>query len=73
MPASFAGKRTHSSGPAVGIQDRDGRSARFEELAPTIKVEGIHAELIDGRIRLLLVTDADDASVPAGLWEAEIL
>lgn len=60
------------AGAAVGILTRDGQIVRFDELQPTIKVEGIHAEPTGSRIRLLLVTDADDAAVPAGLWEAEI-
>ena len=36
------------------------------------KVEGVHARVDGTVIKLLLVTDADDAAIPAGLFSAEI-
>ena len=35
------------------------------------KVEGVHARVDGTVIQLLLVTDADDADIPAGLFSAE--
>jgi hypothetical protein len=60
------------SAAAVGLMDRAGRVARLAMLEPTRKIEGVHAWLEDGVIRLLLVTDADDATVPAELLAAEL-
>jgi hypothetical protein len=60
------------AGAAVGVLALDGTLERIEPLAPTRKVEGVHARL-DGRaVELLLVTDADDADVPAELLAAEL-
>jgi len=36
------------------------------------KVEGVEAGVEGGRVRLLLVTDADDAAIPASLYSTEI-
>lgn len=59
-------------GSAIGLLDPDFRLLRSETLSPTLKVEGIVAEAFAGSIQLLMVTDADDASKPAGLWSAEL-
>lgn len=59
-------------GAAVGILSRSARVERFEELSPTLKAEGIHADQSGDRIRVLLVTDDDNPARPAGLWEAEL-
>lgn len=59
-------------GAAIGIIGTDGHVETTLRLEPTEKVEGIHATVEGDRIRLLLVTDADDASVPAKLLTAEI-
>lgn len=59
-------------GAAIGIIGTDGRVEAMFRLEPTEKVEGIHATVEGDRISLLLVTDADDASVPAKLLAAEI-
>lgn len=59
-------------GAAIGIIGTDGRAETMLRLEPTEKVEGIHATVEGDRISLLLVTDADDANVPAKLLTAEI-
>lgn len=59
-------------GAAIGIIGTDGCVETMLRLEPTEKVEGIHATVEGDRISLLLVTDADDASVPAKLLGAEI-
>lgn len=59
-------------GAAVGIVAADGRLLRLERLSPGAKIEGIDARIVDGRIQLLLVSDADDARIPASLFAAEL-
>ena len=59
-------------GAAIGIIGIDGHVETMLRLDPIEKVEGIHATVEGDRIRLLLVTDADDASVPAKLLGIEI-
>jgi len=56
---------------AVGLLDIEGRLLRIDRLEPTCKVEGVHAWVDGGALRLLLVTDADDAAIPATLLEAQ--
>jgi hypothetical protein len=58
------------AGAAIGRIDASGRLEQITRLAHPAKIEGIHAEERDGRVELLLVTDADDASVPAALYAA---
>lgn len=60
------------AGAAIGVLASDGRLLRLDPLEPTRKVEGVHARLAGAVIELLLVTDADDASVPGGLLSAEL-
>jgi hypothetical protein len=60
------------SAAAVGLVDVAGRVLQVGELDPLYKIEGVHAGIEEGTIRLLLVTDADDADVPAELLEAHI-
>jgi hypothetical protein len=52
-------------GAAIGVVGSDGRVQAVHQLQPTRKVEGIEARLVDGRIALGLVTDADDPDVAA--------
>lgn len=59
-------------GAAIGVIGTDGLVETMLRLEPTEKIEGIHATLEGDRISLLLVTDADDASVPAKLLGVEI-
>jgi len=51
----------------VGILGTDGRVERIEAIESVHKVEGIDARLEDGHLEALLVTDADDAGLPAVL------
>lgn len=59
-------------GAVIGIIGTDGRVEAMLRIEPTEKVEGIHATVEDDRISLLLVTDVDDASVPARLLSVDI-
>jgi hypothetical protein len=59
-------------GAAIGIIGTDGRVQTIFPLEPTEKIEGIHATVEGERISLLVVTDADDAGIPAKLLAAEI-
>jgi hypothetical protein len=58
-------------GSAVGIMDADGDVERLEPLSDSShKVEGVDAVLSDELIHLLMVCDADDASIPSPLLSA---
>ena len=57
-------------GAALGIVGKGGRIERMEQIDARYKVEGIEARIEGGSIRVLMVTDADDADVPASLLEA---
>lgn len=59
-------------GAAIGIIGTDSRVEAMLRLEPVEKIEGIHATVEGDRISLLLVTDADDANIPAKLLAAEI-
>jgi hypothetical protein len=59
-------------GSAVGILAADGHLQKLEPLSPSAKVEGVEARIGDHGIQLYLVSDADDASVPAWLYIAEM-
>jgi hypothetical protein len=59
-------------GAAIGIIGTDGQVDALHRLEPTQKVEGVHAAIHGGLIHLLMVTDADDASVAGKLLSAEI-
>jgi hypothetical protein len=60
------------AGAAVGIVDNDGRLRSLCRLDQAHKVEGVSARVDGDVIRLLLVTDADDVDIPAGLFSATI-
>lgn len=58
-------------GSAIGmIADRAVQG--LERVDRVCKLEGIHARTTDGAIWLLLVSDADDAAVPAELFETSV-
>ena len=59
-------------GAALGILGADGTLERLEPLDPRYKAEGVAASVEDDVIRLWLVTDADDAEVPALLLACEL-
>jgi hypothetical protein len=58
------------SAAGVGLLDPRGRLLRFERLATPLKLEGIEAEAEGDGVRLLLVSDADDAAQAATLLRA---
>jgi hypothetical protein len=60
------------AGAAIGIMDGAGRLNFMENIEANYKIEGIAAQVDRDTIRLLLVTDADDAAVPSCLLAAEI-
>jgi hypothetical protein len=60
------------AGAAIGIVGNDGRLVFLDRLQGNWKVEGISAQTDGPVIRLLLVTDADDANIPARLLSAQI-
>ena len=59
-------------GAAIGIADRQGRLRCLYRLDRPHKIEGIEARVEGDVIRLLLVTDADDAAIPASLYSATL-
>jgi hypothetical protein len=59
-------------GATIGIADNDGHLLSLHLLDRPYKVEGISARLEKDRLELLLVTDADDNSIPAKLLSASI-
>ena len=58
------------AGAAIGIVDRNGALSSVQRLDHPHKIEGLYARMEGGGVQLLLVTDADDAKVPARLYAA---
>jgi hypothetical protein len=59
-------------GAAIGVTNSAGELRFLERLDRGHKIEGIEAQVDGTRVRLRLVTDADDAAAPAQLLGAEI-
>ena len=59
-------------GAALGIADLDGNVLHIDALDRPHKVEGIEAQIADGHIKVLLVTDADAPEIPARLLQAQM-
>jgi hypothetical protein len=59
-------------GAALGIVDGIGRLQFLERIEGCHKIEGVAATANNDVIDLLLVTDADDARIPARLFSATI-
>jgi hypothetical protein len=59
-------------GTAIGIVGNNGRLRCLRRLDRPYKIEGIQARLDGDRLNLLLVTDADNAEIPAMLFSATI-
>lgn len=57
-------------GSAVALLSGDGTLVAMHQFATPLKVEGVTATVAAGHLDLLLVTDADDPAVPAGLYRA---
>ena len=58
------------SAAAIGIMNGEGELRCLQSMDRAQKVEGVHASVDGDLVRLLLVTDADDPSVAAGLYAA---
>jgi hypothetical protein len=59
-------------GAAVGVLGAEGGVEFLGRIDPCLKVEGIEAVARAGAIHMLLVTDADDAAIPAALLACEL-
>jgi hypothetical protein len=59
-------------GSAIGIMERDGTIEMKEPIDVEVKLEGLSARAEGDAIHLLMVTDADDPSVPSPLLAAEL-
>jgi hypothetical protein len=59
-------------GATAGILSSDGVLQSLDRLDPGVKVEGLDAHLEGGRIALTMVSDADDAAIPASLYQARL-
>lgn len=68
--ASGSGDDGRVVGSAIGIMEADGSISTIEPVDLDVKIEGMTAFADDDRIRVLMVTDADDPSVPSPLLEA---
>ncbi len=60
------------AGSVIGIVDADDRIRNVLPLLGSPKVEGVAAQMSSGSLTLHLVTDPDDASVPAQLFTTTI-
>ena len=60
------------AGAVIGRLDSNGQLRSLRQLDRPYKVEGVDARVDGDVIRLLLVTDADDDAIPAGLYSATI-
>lgn len=56
-------------GSAVGILEADGTVSGFRVVSQRLKFEGVDVRADGGRYTLTLVTDADDASRPAEMYQ----
>ena len=59
------------TGAAIGVMGSDGRVQFIEAIDARHKVEGIDVTVEGDVVRALLVTDADDAEIPASLLACE--
>ena len=59
-------------GAALGIADPEGAVIRLHPIYEPAKVEGVHASVTGDHIELLLVTDADDSTIPSRLLSASL-
>ena len=60
------------SAAAIGILSREGALRGLHPVDGAHKIEGVHASVDAGTLRLLLVTDADDPSIASGLFSATL-
>jgi len=55
-------------GSAIGILTREGELRSITPVDKIVKIEGISARVIDGKVQLTMVTDADDNEIPAAVY-----
>lgn len=55
-------------GSRVGVIDSKGELLFTETIDLLVKLEGVEANVVNNAVHLMLVTDADDAAVPAQLY-----
>jgi hypothetical protein len=60
------------AGAVIGILAANGKLQSMRRLIPAAKVEGIDARIVNHKVRMHLVSDADDINVPAALYVAEV-
>ena len=60
------------AGSAIGIVDGDDNLSALWRLEPSLKVEGIGVRSVRGGLEINVVTDADDATVPAQWLRARL-
>ena len=60
-------------GAGIGIIDGRGKRVAFGHLEYPHKIEGIHVHGEGEAVELLLVTDADNPEIPAGLFSARMV
>lgn len=60
-------------GSIIGIINNDGTLHSTKTIDKVVKAEGIEAQIVNTKVHLLLVTDADDETTPAQLYSAELL
>ena len=60
-------------GGAIGVVNAQGDIIQLHLIDPHYKVEGVSAQLENNIVKLLLVTDADNAALPAKLLTAQLV
>lgn len=60
-------------GSVIGIIKANGELHSIHAIDKVVKLEGVEAKIMDNKIHLLLVTDADDETTAAQLYSAEII
>ncbi len=59
-------------GSVIGIINTNGDLHSIRAIDKVVKLEGVEANIIDNTVHLLLVTDADDATVAAQVYSVEL-
>ena len=60
-------------GSIIGVINAKGNLRSINTIDKIVKAEGVEACVIDNKVQLLLVTDADDETPPAQLYTAELI
>jgi hypothetical protein len=59
-------------GSAIGVLTPEGELGNITLVDKVIKAEGIAARVIDGKVHLIMVTDADDSAIAAQVYSAKV-